>query len=218
MRGAVPTSRRAGLAWVFVLGSLLTLILVPFVLWDEPITEWTTTFFGGPTGAGRAGAAIVLLLVGDIFLPVPSSLVNLVAGVRFGFVGGTVLAWVGLTVGCLVAYQVGSRIGRPATERLVGAEAANRVAETTRARGFLALVMFRAVPVLAEASVLVAGLARMPVRRFLAATGLSNLGIAATYAWVGQQSVEAGSFLFAFAAAVGIPLVASWLHRFLPAR
>ena len=67
------------------------------------------------------------------------------------------------------------------------------------------IVVLRAVPVLAEASVVLAGLSEMPLRRFLFLTGLANLGIAATYAAVGAFAVEANSFLVAFAGSILLP-------------
>jgi membrane protein DedA with SNARE-associated domain len=70
------------------------------------------------------------------------------------------------------------------------------------------IVICRAVPVLAEASVLFAGVTRMPFRRFLLLAGLSNLGIAVTYSAVGAYALEAESFLLAFAGAIILPGIA----------
>ena len=86
-----------------------------------------------------------------------------------------------------------------------------RAEDTARRWGAGALVVCRAVPVLAEASVLLAGVTSMPWRRFLAVTSLANLGIAAIYAWAGQQAMESDAFLLAFGGAGGVPAIALWL-------
>jgi uncharacterized membrane protein YdjX (TVP38/TMEM64 family) len=70
------------------------------------------------------------------------------------------------------------------------------------------------VPVLAEASVFLAGLARMPFGRFAWITGLSNLGISAVYAAAGAFAARRESFLLAFAAAVLIPAAAMLAVRY----
>ncbi len=67
---------------------------------------------------------------------------------------------------------------------------------------------FTPVPVLAEASVLFAGMSKMNFRRFLIISTLSNLGISIVYAAVGAYSVSENSFLLAFAGAIIIPAVA----------
>ena len=59
--------------------------------------------------------------------------------------------------------------------------------DLTRRFGILVLVVARPVPVFAEASVLLMGAMRLPWRHFLPAVCLSNLGIAAAYALLGDR-------------------------------
>ena len=53
--------------------------------------------------------------------------------------------------------------------------------------GAWTIVLFRAVPVMAEASVLFAGFTRMPLALFGALSAGTNLVVAAAYAWVGSR-------------------------------
>jgi len=76
----------------------------------------------------------------------------------------------------------------------------------------------RPIPVLAESSVVFAGLVRSQGRPFVWMTTLSNLGIAIAYAAVGAFSMEMQSFLLTFAAALALPGLAMlagrlWLTR-----
>jgi membrane protein DedA with SNARE-associated domain len=71
--------------------------------------------------------------------------------------------------------------------------------------GNLALVVCRPIPVLAESSVVFAGLVHSPIRPFIWMTMLSNLGIALAYAAVGAYSMQVQSFLLTFAAALLLP-------------
>jgi membrane protein DedA with SNARE-associated domain len=79
--------------------------------------------------------------------------------------------------------------------------------------GDWAIIVCRSAPVLAEASVVFAGVAGMPLGRFLPLCGLSNLAIAFVYAFVGKFALEANSFLLAFFGAIALPGLAMLLFR-----
>ena len=81
-----------------------------------------------------------------------------------------------------------------------------------------AILLCRPIPVLAEASVVFAGLVRAPLVPFVLLTAGSNLGIALAYAAVGAFSMEAQSFLLTFLGALALPGLALlagrlWLGR-----
>lgn len=191
---------------------MLAVILVPFLLWGDAIEHWATVFVQSGTGRGQVAAVIAALLASDIALPVPSSLLSTAAGALLGFPLGTLTSWIGMTAGCLIGYRMGRHA--PA-EKLLGPQETQRVKAAAERFGDWMLVVFRAVPVLAEASVFFAGLSAMPATRFLAITALSNLGISAAYAATGAWFQSRENFLIVFAGAVGIPAVAALAARFL---
>lgn len=205
---------RGGRWWGWLLIAVLGLatILVPFVLWEEPITDWVRGALESGSPAWLA-AVIGGLLAGDVVLPVPSSLVSTSAGYVFGFVAGTALNWLGMTAGCGFGYGLGATAARAATLRIVGQAELERVSRTQSAWGDWSLAALRAVPVLAEASVVYAGIRRMPIGRFAAICALANLGIATAYAAVGVWALSADSFLLAFVGAMALPAAAMGLAR-----
>jgi uncharacterized membrane protein YdjX (TVP38/TMEM64 family) len=204
-------SRTAG--WIFFTLLLLGLILAPFFRWEMPVHQWSRALLDRrPPWWGISG-----LLAADVVLPVPSSLVSTASGMLLGFWSGAAASWIGMMAGCLGGYWIGARAGRAAASRLVGTSELERVASASRRFGDGMVVLFRAVPVLAEASVLFAGAVRMPLARFLVVSGLSNLGISIAYAAVGVWSAEVSSFLLAFGGAVLLPLAAILASRFLTA-
>ncbi|XXT17526.1 hypothetical protein WME94_45590 [Sorangium sp. So ce429] len=69
------------------------------------------------------------------------------------------------------------------------------------------------MPVLSEASVVVAGAGRMPLRAFFTVTALANLGISATYAAVGASAARLTSVLPLFAGIVLLPGIALLVVR-----
>jgi uncharacterized membrane protein YdjX (TVP38/TMEM64 family) len=195
--------------WQLVLG-LLAVILVPFFLWERSIQGWTNHLVS--FGYGRPVLALGLgaLLASDLLLPVPSSLASTAAGALLGFWGGLVTSFLGMTAGSGIGYWIGSRM--PA-DRLLSAADLDRLRRGQEQWGDWMLVVFRSVPVLAEASVIFAGLSGRPVRKVMSLTALSNLGISVVYAGAGAISARGETFLYAFLAAVALPGVAMLLLR-----
>ena len=185
---------------------LLGLILVPFLLLEAQTLEIARALLGSDGQAGALLAlAIVALFTGDVFLPVPSSLVSVAAVALFGWAGG-LLIWIGMTIGCGLGYWLGRRAARPLAQRFIGPDEVARAQRIATDLGPATLVLTRAVPVLAEASTIAAGLAAMPFGQFVLATGLANAGIALVYsAWGAAASGSAGSFAILFAAALAVP-------------
>jgi len=203
----------ASLRWTALFLLLLALILVPFLLYEEPLTEWTRGFLEREPSRWWAGATLGALLAGDILLPVPSSLVSTAAGYLLGWAAATLVSWAGMTAGCALGYLLGGSAGRGLTRRFVGEDELARVSQAHERFRDWTVVLFRAVPVLAEASVVYAGVIAMPRGRFFLLAGLSNLGIAAVYGAVGAYALRVESFLLAFAGAVLLPAVAMAIAR-----
>lgn len=204
-----PSRRR----WILLGIGLLLVILVPFFLAEEPIARWTGQIIRSGDSRGVIGASLAALLALDIVLPVPSTVVSTACGALLGLGPGALASWAGMTAGCLVGYALGSRAGRGAARRLVGAAELTRVSTASARWGDGMILLFRAVPVLAEASVIFAGMTGMPFRRFLLLTAASNGGISLVYAAVGALSAKAESFLLAFVGAILVPLIAMTAAR-----
>jgi membrane protein DedA with SNARE-associated domain len=75
------------------------------------------------------------------------------------------------------------------------------------------LVLVRALPVLAEASVLLFGATRLSWRRFLLPVALANLGIAAAYSVFGYFGRTENVTFYVLAASVALPLLATTMVR-----
>lgn len=181
---------------------LLALILVPFFLWEEAILKWANAFTSTPGNALTVAAALGGLLAADIVLPVPSSLVSTAAGALLGFLPGAMVSWLGMTAGSLIGYALGARAS--AGRWLPEADRA-RLERARKRFGDWIVILFRPVPVLAEASAVFAGAAAMPWGRFALLAALSNLGVSLVYAATGAFAASRESFLAAFAGAVLLP-------------
>jgi len=188
---------------------LLAVILIPFFVWEDAILAWTTAFTARPGNAAVTGLAMAALLASDIVLPIPSSLLSTAAGMLLGFLPGAFVSWLGMTVGSLVGYALGAS----SSPRWLTAADLDRLERARAKYGDWIVIVFRPIPVLAEASCVFAGAAAMPWRRFALLAALANLGISLAYAATGAFAAGRQSFLLAFTGAVCIPAIAMLLLR-----
>ena len=200
--------------WALLWIALIGVVLLPFVLFEDAFNTFAGRIASGEASPSLAALAIGGLLALDVFLPVPSSIVSTAAGVLLGAWLGAAIVWIGMMAGCVVGYFVGVK-SAPLARRLVGATGLARAADLADRYGAWAVVLCRPVPVLAEATVVFAGLVRARLGRFLFLTAAANLGIAAGYAAIGAFSMRLDSFLMAFIGAIVVPGVALLAARWL---
>lgn len=191
---------------VFVLAA----ILIPFFLWEPSLSAWTQQRMQMPRSRPTISFAVAGLLAADLFLPVPSSVVATAAGALLGFPLGVASSFAGMSAGCLLGYLAGAGAGGI---RFLNQHEMSRLESASKRYGHWLLILFRAVPVLAEASVVYAGLSRIPLPRFLLLTSLSNIAICSVYSATGAWAAKTEMFFAAFAGSIVLPALAMWLSR-----
>lgn len=142
------------------------------------------------------------LLIADVLIPAPASLVMMYHGALFGLVGGTLLS----LVGGLGASLLGFGLGRKAQQwvpRLVRDDEHGRAHAFLARWGGLAIVVTRPVPVFAETMVIVAGTTAMSWRQLLASSLLGLLPTTALYAWAGATAAGLSGHTPVFLVVVG---------------
>ena len=205
---AVRSRGKIALGWTALVILLLAAILTPFLLFERQVEAALGAVFAAARGhPWLGGGVIVALLAGDAVLPVPSSLVSAFAGAAFDWRLGAAIIWVGMGLGCIFAYGLGMSAGRFLALPLVGEAQLRKARRLFTDAGPAMLIVARAVPVLAEASALAAGAARMPFIPFMVATSVANAGVAIAYAAAGAAAVSNGSFLIVFIGLVTVPAI-----------
>ena len=185
-----------------LLVGVCVVIIVPFILWEEPIEAFFQDF-GALEGQARWLSAAILFgaLALDIFLPVPSSLVSTLFGMLLGVGWGWLGSFLAMNVSAAIGYWLGAR-GSALARRALGEAESALLTDFFARRGPMALVALRAVPVLAEASCLFAGMARAPVGKSALALLLGNAAVSLMYALVGAWGREVDAMLPAFGASL----------------
>lgn len=194
------------LRWTLLTCLVLALILVPFVLWEESITAFSARLLAPTAGRAAVALVVVLLLMSDVLLPIPSSFVSAGAVSLLGApVGGASIA-LGMTLGAWLGYLIGRVGGEPLASRVAGVEELERARRLMTKHGSWLVLVCRGVPVLAEASTLLAGATRQSAWSFGVGTTLGNLGLACAYAAIGLLSWSGPAALLApFLFGVAVP-------------
>ncbi|MEO1686923.1 MAG: VTT domain-containing protein [Pseudomonadota bacterium] len=193
-------------------------VLLPFAIWGEGIEAALSQEAAqarlerwGPW-AWAAGAA---LLVADLALPIPTTVVMAALGLIYGPLWGGLAAAFGSALAGGVGYGLGRVAGRPAAAALLGPEPlAEGEALFARAGGWL-VALSRWMPVLPEVVSVCAGVARMAPGRFAAALACGCLPMGFAFAALGHAGAEAPLLTLGLSA---LAPAALWLaaRRLLP--
>lgn len=162
-----------------------------------------------PLRKAGAFAAIVgfLLLVADVVLPIPSSLVMVAHGTLFGVVPGALLSIAGSVASALFAFAIG-RAGTNVIRRFVTAEEHERASELLGRWGLAAVALTRPVPILAETVAILAGSSKLGWLETAAAAAVGSLVPAIVYAWTGAHAGAVANHAVIF---IGVMLATAML-------
>ena len=199
--------------WTILSGFILFPILLPFFFFESSINGYISELFNSKASTWIIANLLVALFALDILLPIPSSIISVTAVSYLGLWGGAVAIFLGMSLGCLFGYFLGQYALRVAIQQLIGQDELKKVQSIWNRYGELSIIILRAVPILAETSVVFAGIIGMPFQRFLILSTLSNLGIAIAYSTVSFFSISTNTFLAAILGAIGIPGLAILLLR-----
>ncbi|HEX9905327.1 MAG TPA: VTT domain-containing protein [Propylenella sp.] len=173
--------------------ALAILVALPFLIWGDAFEDMLgrdrlVAWLDGHRGT--AWLAAIGLLVSDLLLPIPNTMVMAALGVLYGPLLGGAVAVVGNALSGLVGYGLCRRYGRPAAIRLLGErDLAAGEALFARSGGWM-VAASRWLPVLPEVIACMAGLARMPFRAFLVALLCGALPLGFVVAWLGHAGAD----------------------------
>jgi uncharacterized membrane protein YdjX (TVP38/TMEM64 family) len=198
---------------------LLVLIIAPFCIWGGWF-EKMLDLQGAKAWMESLGAWAwlggVALLISDLILPVPSTVVMSALGLVYGWFWGGIASAAGALLAGLAAYALCRKFGhRPALWLAGEAGLAKGEALFRSQRGGWLVALSRWMPVLPEAVACLAGLAKMPFRVFFAALLSGCVPLGFTFAAIGALGVERPGLAIALSALAPVALygVAAMLLR-----
>lgn len=133
---------------------------------------------------------IILLMVLQMFLIVfPTWLPMVVAVLGYGPWLGMIISIVAVFVASTVGYHLGEKASRPVKRHLLKEKNFRKIRQFIRQHGFWAVVLFRISPFLSNDGIsFVAGLMHMGYRKYILATLLGIVPLAAAIAYFGKDT------------------------------
>jgi uncharacterized membrane protein YdjX (TVP38/TMEM64 family) len=199
--------------WLITLG-LLVVFLAAFGVVEAlgvPLLQQPEAWLAR-AGSGAAAVLSVALLVADVFLPIPSSVIMIANGALFGIVPGAALSLAGSLGATALGFLLGRRSSRLITRLVTPEEKAH--ADALLARwGAMAIVITRPIPLLAETTAILAGASPLGWGRSMAAAVGGALPSCLLYALTGATSRSFGSGIAMFACVLAVAGVFYWLGR-----
>ena len=133
-----------------------------------------------------AWALGIALIWADLVLPVPQTAVIAALGIIYGSLIGGLLGSLGLITGGLLGYGLMLTAARRFAQRLTGPRSLHKMESWFDRGGAWAIILTRSLPYsVPEAMVFLAGLAGMPIRKFVAALTIGSVPTAFVFAAIG---------------------------------
>lgn len=158
--------------------------------WDERFTLDGTVAWIQGTGSW-AWAAGIGLLIADLVLPMPGTIVMAALGYVYGAWLGGALAFVGQMLASLAGYGAGRMLGEKFVRRWLGDRDFEWGRKFFGVGGGWMVAFSRALPILPEVVSCMAGISRMSFGRFVLASACGNLPMAFAFGAIGASGKDA---------------------------
>jgi len=136
-------------------------------------------------------AAIVVMIVQALFLPIPGFVIVFANGLAFGFAGGVAVSLAGYAISSSICFGVTRFVGRSRIEWLVRRLGLDKVDRWISRYGVGAVFGFRLVPGFAFDGVsYAAGLTGVRYFRFVVATVLGSVPHTLLFVYLGERATE----------------------------
>lgn len=203
----MTSPRGPGAFWALILLILIG-IIGPFLVWGAAFDQ-ALSLEGTRTWLGQYGhwawAAGMALLMSDIVLPIPGTVVMSALGWMYGWAWGGLIAAAGSFLSGLLAYALCRGLGRPAARWIAGEAGLAKGEAFFARRGGWVVALSRWAPVLPEAVACLAGLARMPWRTFVLSLACGSLPLGFAFAAIGHLGHASPAWALALSA--GVPIL-----------
>jgi len=188
-----------GLAVFFLLG---------WLLFGQALEEaWDVERLAGRFEEAKSWAwlAGIGLLLADLLLPIPGTIVMSALGAVYGFWLGGLVAAVGSMLAGIFGYGVGRFFDERTAKKWLGEKDFEKGHKLFSKSGPWVVAISRALPILPEVLACMAGLVRMRFGSFLLALACGSVPMGFLFAWIGTVGIEYPGWGLAFS--LGVPAV-----------
>jgi uncharacterized membrane protein YdjX (TVP38/TMEM64 family) len=150
-----------------------------------------------------AWLAGVGLLLADLLLPIPGTVVMSALGAVYGFWIGGLIASAGSMLAGMLGYGVGRFFNEDFAKRWLGEKDFEKGRALFDRGGAWVVAMSRALPILPEVLACMAGLLRMPFGKFVIALVCGAVPMGFLFAWIGALGTDYPGWGLGFS--LGVP-------------
>lgn len=178
---------------LFLFIALAAVVLTTFFIWGDNFTEMfsqTGTINWLSRYGGWAWAVAVMLLMADLLLPLPATIIIAALGYIYGPIAGGLISVAGSFMAGSLGYWLCRLLGEPMAIKLLGRRDYLRGKNLSGRVGGWVVALSRWLPVFPEVISCMAGLTRMRAGYFHAALFSGSLPFGFIYAYVGHTGVE----------------------------
>lgn len=154
---------------------------------------------------GWAWLAGIALLVADLLLPIPGTVVMSALGAVYGVWLGGIIAAAGSMLAGMFGYGIGRFFKEERAKRWLGERDFEKGKSRFRRGGAWIVAVSRALPILPEVLACMAGLLRMPFRKFCIALACGSVPMGFLFAWIGALGTDYPGWGLGFS--LGVPAV-----------
>jgi uncharacterized membrane protein YdjX (TVP38/TMEM64 family) len=195
--------------YIFLFICLFTIIT--FVLFESFGLSFDSVLQN--TSSKVTAATISVLLLGvDVVLPIPSSIVMISNGVLFGVWAGGFLSVAGGLLSAVVGYFIGARSKRLA-EKFSGSSDATAARTFLEKYGYMAVIVSRPIPVLAESVAIISGTSQLDFKKVVLGSLIGLVPICFVYSITGAYSTGFDSGVWALGLNMGVAALVWVLTR-----
>lgn len=193
--------------------TIAVLITISFLIVEAlgiPIlTDPTDRMNEGGWIAAVIGGGLLLL---DVFIPIPSSIIMIAHGATFGILGGFLLSFTTSVAGAMIGWWVGNR-GSAWMNRFISADERVSANVFIQRYGILAIIIARFIPILAETVAIMSGTTNLGWKKVLIATAVGAAPPALIYAIAGEATDDFASGLLVAVAVIVLAGIAWFVGK-----
>ncbi len=193
--------------------ALLVCVLLPFALWGDAFDQAAPQWLHAQDARLWIAAIGIVLLIADVVLPVPSSVIAMGLCWTLGPVWGGVAVALGIFASFATGYGLGRLLPEARLREWIGPALWDRVNVRARERALWWIVIARPLPVLAELSALLAGVWRVPPVIAFANAAAASAVVGALYAMSAWWGEQAPTPLATLCVVSVLPAAMWWCHR-----
>lgn len=149
-----------------------------------------------------------IILVSDIVLPVPSSIIMYSNGAVLGLLNGALLSLISVILSSVIGYFIGR-----GSSAILKSEVDISVSQILEKYGYAAILMTRGIPIISESVCIVCGFNKYNFLVYLVLNVIGYIPVCLIYAYFGSIAVNQDLFLISFICSLFITFILWFLGR-----